>query len=936
MRRVRCTPPAPVPFPHGSSSRFVVVDFVLGGVADRYGVGTTLTVVLGSQAPAKGSAGSAITTAVIGEDGAATFTGLDAETRYAAYALVGGEPLYTRFTTEPDPAFGEDGEDRLVIEFGVGSPPDDTEDFWVNEPDESSSREFYVPTFASRVAFGSDLDRLEGGVTGAARPTLTVSDADWVLDSDYVNGLISMEGLTQDRSVYIDKAVNAAFLPGQYVEVLNDSNFTVYVRAVAGVTGSNLPRALAPGMAATLTAKVTDSWFVAGGRLATTTVAPVLVTAPALSGTFRTGETVDADNGVWNVTVASFRYQWQEDTAGNGTFADIGGATSKTFELEAGQVGNQVRRATWATANGLESTVAYSNAQTSLAVAGSVPVGSGSLVIVPSSVQAGGTLSIGTSPSWTNSPTSFQYQWQEDLAGVWTNISGATSSTYVVQVGDTDPIRLRMWATNAAGQSASPVTSTNSITAGTPTQTMAELLEYDMSGTSEQLPYINTGWSFRGAPDPATWSTSRNIWNPWIQLAPQVGGNPSLCKVQVAHLQFWALRTDGSWVQMFHNQTLTAAMGNLYNSFTYADTGQISSRLTLASAAEGLGSKVYIGNEQLLWHAWTSGFYNLAGGGAVTPSNFAGGFAAVKARLDPATPELHATAKYVLSCAADQRLTTGDSGTIPNIGIGRWKTVDPEWKWYTMTFDESRMPAVWADDSIPFPTGYEGEFGSEGGGEGSGGGGSAPTTEVSFDGMDVVSQEASGTGLIGKTMTLSSGTNRLLVAFVEKGGTSTVTQAQIDGVAMTKLGESISTANANARQVEVWYRVAPPTGAHNIEVWGSLTGAAEMRVLSFSNVDQASPFRTLGTAYTDGGTSLDVSTTGGATTDLVAAAAAVRNAADVNPDASQTERWTQLRGTNVYSVGSTQDGSASTVHSIFTWSGSDRGAAAAVAIKAAT
>jgi hypothetical protein len=492
-----------------------------------------------------------------------------------------------------------------------------------------------------------------------------------------------------------------------------------------------------------------------------------------------------------------------------------------------------------------------------------------------------------------------------------------------------------MWATNGFAQSASPVTSTNSITPASATTTMAEVLEYDMTGSSEATPNVNTGWSFRNDPDSVSWTSGRNVWNPWFHLVPAVGGGTS-CRVQVAHIQLWALLTNGNWVQMLYNQNITASMGALYNSFTYADNGLINSRWTSASAAEGGGGKVLINaTEQILWHGWSSAFYNLASGGAVNTSNFAGGFSAIKFRLDPATPELHAGANYVLGAAADQRLTTGDSGTIPNIGIGKWKTVETDWKWATMTFDSSRKAAVWADDAIPFPTGYEGEFGTTGGGEGSGGGGAGPTTTVSFDGADYVSSATAGTGLIGKTMTLPTGTNRLLVATVHHTGTGTITQAQIDGVAMTKLGGYTSTAGGTARQIEIWYRIAPPTGSHNIEVWGAPAGAFAMEVLSFSNVDQSSPFRTAGSATTASGTSLDVSTTGGATTDMVLGTASVRNTSSVTEGGSETERFDRLVGTNLVMAGATQDGATGTVHSTFSWTGADHGAAAAVAIKAA-
>ncbi|MFC3704476.1 hypothetical protein ACFOOL_06885 [Devosia honganensis] len=59
--------------------------------------------------------------------------------------------------------------------------------------------------------------------------------------------------------------------------------------------------------------------------------------------------------------------------------------------------------------------------------------------------------------SWSNDPTSFAYQWQEDNSG-WTNIAGATGITFVpllAQVGK--PLRVIVTAVNGAGST--PATS---------------------------------------------------------------------------------------------------------------------------------------------------------------------------------------------------------------------------------------------------------------------------------------------------------------------------------------------------------------------------------------------------------------------------------------------------------------------------------------------
>lgn len=57
---------------------------------------------------------------------------------------------------------------------------------------------------------------------------------------------------------------------------------------------------------------------------------------------------------------------------------------------------------------------------------------------------------------WTNSPTSFTYQWQADTSGngSFTNISGATSKTYTLAAGQSgDAVLVKVTAVNGAGSS---------------------------------------------------------------------------------------------------------------------------------------------------------------------------------------------------------------------------------------------------------------------------------------------------------------------------------------------------------------------------------------------------------------------------------------------------------------------------------------------------
>jgi predicted secreted protein len=81
---------------------------------------------------------------------------------------------------------------------------------------------------------------------------------------------------------------------------------------------------------------------VSGAVVMAAAAAPTNTVLPAIAGTPEDGETLTAFEGIWTGSPA-FTYQWQQDAAGNGTFANISGATSKTLALVTGNVGNAIR-----------------------------------------------------------------------------------------------------------------------------------------------------------------------------------------------------------------------------------------------------------------------------------------------------------------------------------------------------------------------------------------------------------------------------------------------------------------------------------------------------------------------------------------------------------------------------------------------------------------
>lgn len=78
--------------------------------------------------------------------------------------------------------------------------------------------------------------------------------------------------------------------------------------------------------------------------ITTVSSAPVNVLPPAVTGV------ADASSGLltclegeWSGLPTSYVYQWQTDVAGNLSFSDISGATSRTYDMVAGDVGDHIR-----------------------------------------------------------------------------------------------------------------------------------------------------------------------------------------------------------------------------------------------------------------------------------------------------------------------------------------------------------------------------------------------------------------------------------------------------------------------------------------------------------------------------------------------------------------------------------------------------------------
>ena len=182
---------------------------------------------------------------------------------------------------------------------------------------------------------------------------------------------------------------------------------------------------------------------------------------PVISGTAVAGQTLAATPGTWSGGPTSFGYQWQRcDASGNGC-GDIAGATGPSYVLADADVGSTIRVVV--TGRSSLGSATATSAPTPVVSASGAPT-STSPPTIAGAAQVGQTLAAVTG-SWTDSPTSFGFQWQRcDGAGNGcTDIAGATSGTYLVGAGDRgSTLRVVVTARNAAG-SATAVSAPTSV-----------------------------------------------------------------------------------------------------------------------------------------------------------------------------------------------------------------------------------------------------------------------------------------------------------------------------------------------------------------------------------------------------------------------------------------------------------------------------------------
>jgi hypothetical protein len=227
--------------------------------------------------------------------------------------------------------------------------------------------------------------------------------------------------------------------------------------------------------------------------------APVNVRAPRIVGVAQLGGSLRAVHGTWSSHPSSYAYSWMR--CGSVRCRTIAGASSSTYVPSEADVGTTLELAVVAVNQAGASAPALS--APSAVVSGSH--GPRPVILAPPAIlgpaQPGQLLSASTG-TWSNHPTSFEYEWLRCNARGegCSEIPLATSSTYTVAPADVSgTLRVAVIATNRAGESPPALSPPSTVVSSPfPPENVAPPAISGSAQTGKQLSASPGAWS--GAP----------------------------------------------------------------------------------------------------------------------------------------------------------------------------------------------------------------------------------------------------------------------------------------------------------------------------------------------------------------------------------------------------------------------------------------------------
>ncbi len=336
-----------------------------------------------------------------------------------------------------------------------------------------------APTFAVQWQRSTDNGTTWNDITGATSATYLVVNSDFgfrlrsKVTATNPNGS-GVEYSAQSQivgSVYNLSAplIRGNIIVGQILEATDGSWASSYditytyqwQRSTDSVNWTSISGAISPTYTLTnsdignwINVKVTASTTLGNASVSSSPRGTVNVVGntvlPVVSGPTRVGGTLSVTEGTWIGTPDSITYQWQSSSDGS-LWDSISGATSSTYALKSAEAGKYVRVQVFG--NKTVSSVAYKSTATTAktALIPALTLINSTPPIVSGSWTEGSTLSASTG-TWSANGT-YTYQWQSSSNNSsWSNISGATNSTYLLTSSENGKyIRIQVFNSATSG-----------------------------------------------------------------------------------------------------------------------------------------------------------------------------------------------------------------------------------------------------------------------------------------------------------------------------------------------------------------------------------------------------------------------------------------------------------------------------------------------------
>ncbi|HEY5477995.1 MAG TPA: hypothetical protein VIJ84_00105, partial [Gaiellaceae bacterium] len=159
---------------------------------------------------------------------------------------------------------------------------------------------------------------------------------------------------------------------------------------------------------------------------------PVNLTLPTISGTPAQGQILTSSTGTWSNSPYDYYYEWYRCDSSGANCVSISGAYGSSYRLTSSDVGKTIHVVVEA-----DNDFGYATATSSqTGVVGAPPANTSPPTVSGSIVQ--GQALAASNGSWSNSATSWAYQWLrcDSYGANCTDITSATDNSYVLVSGD--------------------------------------------------------------------------------------------------------------------------------------------------------------------------------------------------------------------------------------------------------------------------------------------------------------------------------------------------------------------------------------------------------------------------------------------------------------------------------------------------------------------